>query len=198
MTVYPSNCDRTSTRSTAQADILVYPASLTDLDTIADVLALSFHPRVGLQGLVWPVLRVGIREDIRRRLLGKNSKYCCLGAWSNDELVGTLEIGMRRTSGASRPNSPSQGEKARSPYIANLAVLPHWRRKGIATQLLSGAEGVASSWGSERIFLHVLETNQAARKLYLNAGYRIQRRSASAWQYLGAAQEILLYKSIKS
>ena len=195
MTVYPGNRDRTSNRSGSQAEILVYPASLSDLDTITDVLALSFHPRIGLQGLVWPVLRLGIREDIRRRLLGKNPKYCCLGAWIDDELVGTLEIGLRRTTSSSRPHYPAE-EKTRSPYIANLAVLPHWRRQGIATKLLSGAEGVAASWGSTRIFLHVLESNQAARKLYLNAGYRIQGRSASAWHYFGGAPEILLFKAL--
>ena len=194
MTVYPGNRDRTFTRSGSQPEVLVYPASLDELDIIADVLALSFHPRVGFQGLVWPVLRLGIREDVRRRLLGKNPKYCCLGAWCNDELVGTLEIGMRRTSSASRPDYPA--EKSRSPYIANLAVLPDWRRKGVATKLLSGAEGVAASWGSDRIFLHVLETNKAAQRLYLNAGYRIQGRSATAWNYFGTPREILLYKSL--
>ena len=193
MTVHPGNRDRTFTRSDSQPEILVYPASVNDLDTLADVLALSFHPRIGLQGLVWPVLRLGIREDIRRRLLGKNPKYCCLGAWIEDELVGTLEIGLRRTS-TSRQNYAA--EKGRSPYIANLAVLPDWRRQGIASKLLLGAEGVAASWGSDRIFLHVLETNKAAQRLYLNAGYRIQGRSATAWNYLGAAREILLYKSL--
>ncbi|MEM9568970.1 MAG: GNAT family N-acetyltransferase, partial [Cyanobacteria bacterium P01_E01_bin.34] len=172
MTVYPSNRDLSLTRPDLQPEILVYPASLEDLDTLADVLALSFHPRVGLQGLVWPVLRLGIREDIRRRLLGKNPKYCCLGAWGNDELVGTLEIGMRRTSSSSQ--ATDSADKTRSPYIANLAVLPDWRRKGIASKLLLGAEGIAAAWGSDRIFLHVLETNKAAQRLYLNARYRIQ------------------------
>ncbi|MEM9537122.1 MAG: GNAT family N-acetyltransferase [Cyanobacteria bacterium P01_E01_bin.45] len=194
MTVHPGNRDRILTRSDSQPDILVYPVSLEELDTLADVLALSFHPRVGLQGLVWPVLRLGIREDIRRRLLGKNPKYCCLGAWSNDELVGTLEIGMRRTSSPSQANYST--DKTRSPYIANLAVLPDWRRKGIASKLLLGAEGIAATWGSDRIFLHVLETNKAAQRLYLNAGYRMQGRSATAWNYFGTPREILLYKSL--
>lgn len=206
MTVHPGNRDRILTRSDSQPEVLVYPASLENLDALADVLALSFHPRVGLQGLVWPVLRLGIREDIRRRLLGKNPKYCCLGAWCNDELVGTLEIGMRRTSSSSQlsnfsqpSNSPQPKnltDKPRSPYIANLAVLPELRRKGIASKLLSGAEGIAATWGSDRIFLHVLETNKAAQRLYLNAGYRIQGRSATAWNYFGTPREILLYKSL--
>lgn len=195
MTVHPGNRDRTFPRSDSQSEILVYPASLNDLDKLTDVIALSFHPRVGLQGLVWPILRLGIREDIRRRLLGKNPKYCCLGAWCNDVLVGTLEIGLRRTTNSAQPNHSAS--KTRSPYIANLAVLPGWRRKGIASKLLSGAEGVASTWGSDRIFLHVLETNKAAQRLYLNAGYRIQRHSATAWNYFGTPREILLYKSLK-
>ncbi|MGK7910287.1 MAG: GNAT family N-acetyltransferase [Synechococcus sp.] len=193
MTVHPGNRDRTFPRSNSQPEVLVYPASIDDLDTLADVLALSFHPRVGLQRFVWPVLRLGIREDIRRRLLGNNPKYCCLGAWCNDELAGTLEIGMRRTTSATQP---STADTTRAPYIANLAVLPDWRRKGVATKLLLGAEGVAATWGSARIFLHVLESNKAAQRLYLNAGFSMQGRSATAWNYLGAPREILLYKSL--
>lgn len=187
-----SNRDRLLSQSRPNAEFLVHPATMADLEDLSDVLALSFHPRVGMQALVWPVIRFGIREDMKGRLQGKSPKYCCLGAWVNSDLVGTLEVGMRRTSGNPLSTEP------RSPYIANLAVLPHWRRQGVATRLLSGAEAVATSWGGSQIYLHVLESNPAAHQLYLNAGYRIKARQDTPWKLLGAARQILLYKPLIS
>lgn len=193
MTVSPSNRNLTPSPSIAPSKIEVCPASLSDLENLSDVLALTFHPRVGLQALVWPVVRLGIREDIKHRLQGNSRNYCCLGAWVGDRLVGTLEIGMRRTSG--HPELFDR-QSQRAPYIANLAVLPHWRRKGVASRLLVGAEGVAASWGGGRIYLHVMETNKAARRLYAGAGYLTQGHRDTPWVYFGAPRQLLLYKTL--
>ncbi|WP_071590875.1 GNAT family N-acetyltransferase [Synechococcus sp. PCC 7336] len=201
MTTHPSHRDPSPTSPSrprsespsrpAAIAVSVYPARLEQLDEIADVLARSFHPRVGVQGLVWPLLRWSIREDSRRRLQGGNPHYCCLGAWVRERLVGTLEIGLRRTS------SSLLGDRQRHPYIANLAVLPHWRRQGVASQLLVGAEAVAIGWGGECIYLHVLDSNGSARSLYTRAGYSTLGRQPNPWTALGMSPQLLLYKSLK-
>ncbi|MDY7022014.1 MAG: GNAT family N-acetyltransferase, partial [Cyanobacteriota bacterium] len=43
-------------------------ATPADLLTLTDVLAESFHSREGFLGWVYPILRLGIYEDLRNRL----------------------------------------------------------------------------------------------------------------------------------
>ena len=169
--------------------IAISAAAASHLDEIADVLALSFHPREGAQAWVWPILRWTIYEDVKLRLKANKPDYCCLGAWADGRLVGVLEVGMRRTSGG------LSGDRDRYPYLANLAVLPGWRRQGIAARLLSGAEALALTWGSDRLFLHVLESNGVARRLYERSGFQLRGRQGGWWP-LGAARQLLLTKAL--
>jgi ribosomal-protein-alanine N-acetyltransferase len=57
-------------------------------------------------------------------------------------------------------------------HLANLAVAPEERRKGIATLALRKVEGIAWAYGLPRIELEVRETNLAAQLLYRKCGYR--------------------------
>ncbi len=172
-----------------QSDVLVHPASLSHLNELAYVLTMAFHPPVGAQGLVWPILKFGIQEDLRRRLGQTATLYCCLGAWSKAGLVGTLEIGLRQT---------SAHDASQTPYIANLAVLNEWRRQGVGRQLITMAEAVAASWNYHEVYLHVLAGNTAARRLYQSLNYRVQRVQPVPWWAVGAEQQLLLTKNLKS
>ena len=57
-------------------------------------------------------------------------------------------------------------------HLANLAVAPEERRKGIATLALQKIENIAWAYGLPRIDLEVRETNLAAQLLYRKNGYR--------------------------
>jgi len=57
-------------------------------------------------------------------------------------------------------------------HVANLAVAPEERRKGIATLALRKIENIAWAYGLPRIELEVRETNLAAQLLYRRNGYR--------------------------
>lgn len=63
--------------------------------------------------------------------------------------------------------------------IVNLAVLPLWRRRGIARRLLQHLIGQVKNLGVAKVFLDVRETNQAAIALYSGSGFMpVGRRSA--------------------
>lgn len=57
-------------------------------------------------------------------------------------------------------------------HINNLAVLPAWRRRGVARALLSAVLAEARRLGAVRATLEVRASNQAARALYERAGFR--------------------------
>jgi GNAT superfamily N-acetyltransferase len=166
--------------------LLVMPATLVDLDSLAEVLTQAFHPPEGMQALFFALRKLGIQEDMRQRLEAKHSHYCCLAGWIGDRLVGTLEISLRRL-----PGALGRGPQ---PYISNLAVSPLWRRQGIASQLLTRAEAVVQTWGYHLLYLHVMETNLPACQVYTHLNYRILHASADPWQWLGFPRQLLLCK----
>jgi [ribosomal protein S18]-alanine N-acetyltransferase len=51
-----------------------------------------------------------------------------------------------------------------------LAVLPAWRRRGLARRLLAAALERLAAAGTRRLLLEVAEDNVAARRLYQGAG----------------------------
>lgn len=60
-------------------------------------------------------------------------------------------------------------------YITDVAVLNPYRRQGIAQALLSSVESEARRRRKQYMSLYVSATNQAARNLYLGAGFRENR-----------------------
>lgn len=55
--------------------------------------------------------------------------------------------------------------------LANLAVAPEARRRGIASELLAAVLDDATRRGTTRVFLEVRESNTAARALYSARGF---------------------------
>lgn len=162
--------------------LVVYPATLGDLDPVAEVLVQAFHPPLGLQRWIYPIRKLGIREDLRLKLAARDPRYCCLAAAVGAKVVGTAEISLR-------PMAHGQ-----YPYLSNLAVLPAWRRRGIARQLLLSAEGVVQGWGYRQLHLHVVEDNLPARQLYAQLRYTPIQRTPPLWQWLGIPPQLLLCK----
>ena len=160
---------------------LIRAAVSKDLTQLAEILALSFHSREGIMELIYPVLRLGIYEDLRNRLRSASEHYICLAAeltssregaqgrlLGTGDLAGTVEMGLRS-------HHPWPMSNSEYPYLSNLAVHPNCRRLGVAQQLLSNCERAALEWGFSDIYLHVLENNHAARRLYFKAGYQLQQ-----------------------
>lgn len=161
----------------------IRPAMVGDAQSLADVLTYSFHSRSGLKGLLLPLLRLGIYEDLLHHLLHPKPHHVCFVACLSlrggaSMVVGTVEMSVRYV--RSRAIAP-----IKIPYISNLAVAPEYRRLGIARKLLERCDVQVRRWRYDSIVLHVMENNQAAKRLYLQCGYEIQHadKTVSSWLF---------------
>lgn len=183
-----------------ETSIAVRRACSQDLNDLAEVLARSFHPSIGLMAWAYPILKLGIHEDLRSRLQEGSTQYICLAAVlsshgtkenptaSRPKVAGTVELAVRSSI---FPGGP------RYAYISNLAVSPFYRRQGIARKLLSSCEPAARAWGFREIYLHVLEDNDRARKLYTSSGYRLHRVESNLFgAWLNRPRRLLLHKPL--
>lgn len=180
------------------AHFSVRGAQALDLTNLADILADSFHSRTGIAGWAYPLLRLGIYEDLRNRLRSTPPQYKCLVAVAAiptttgvcEQIAGTVEIALRFP-----PSWQPRGSKY--PYISNLAVKTSCRRQGAAKQLLLACERTALEWGYSDLYLHVLENNHQARQLYLKSGYQLRQVEPNygAW-LLGHPKRLLLQKHL--
>lgn len=172
-------------------DLSVQFAQLEDLSGIVDILAHSFYPRTGFGRWLFPILRMGIYEDLRQHLCYSQSPHCvCLVAKVSSSLgsqvIGTVEVSFR-------PSSPFHLQSLYYPYISNLAVQSKYRQKGVAQRLLGACEALAAEYGCLRLYLHVLEDNHPAKQLYLKAGYRLHQSDSSLCSILMRRSRRLLF-----
>ncbi len=188
---FPTSSSPTSNHCPTDS-FTVRPARIDDLGSVTEVLTHSFHPSQGLGMLMYPFLKLGIYEDIRSRMCSDRAYYTCLVATaaSTGKVTGTVELCLNCPEGW----IPKQYQ---STYISNLAVSPHHRRQGIAQRLLRSCEQLTNQWGFKEIYLHVLDNNTAAKKLYAQSGYQQCRvePSVTAW-LLNQPRRVLLGKSV--
>ncbi len=176
---------------------LIRSAEAKDLKKLAQVLTVSFHPSLGIFAWIYPLLNLGVYEDLRSRLRSCSPHYKCLVACremitptgDREEILGVVEVSLRSFWALTTP----------IPYISNLAVSPNHRREGIGGKLLLKCEQIALEWGFDEISLHVLEDNQPAKQLYLNSGYRLDRIdfSFSSWLFK-RPRRLFLHKKLKT
>jgi ribosomal-protein-alanine N-acetyltransferase len=76
--------------------------------------------------------------------------------------------------------------------ILSVGVLPDWRRRGIARQLLADASARVAERGARRIFLEVAADNHAARALYLREGFAQVGRRAGYYRRRNSATDALV------
>jgi ribosomal protein S18 acetylase RimI-like enzyme len=83
-------------------------------------------------------------------------------------------------------------------YITDVAVLSSYRRRGVAQALLARAEEDARIRRKRFLSLYVSAANQAARRLYLSAGFveHRKRRSLLAGWLLGQRVWIYMRKDV--
>lgn len=179
------------------SSLIIRRAETSDLRSLATVLVRSFYDLPNVFTWVYPLLHLGIYEDLRYRLKTCPPNYLCLVAivpstTNEREVVGTVELSVRHSSFWSNKDT-------QYPYISNLAVKDTHRRQGIGRKLLSICEKMALEWGFDRLYLHVLENNPHARQLYFTCGYKAFRRETS-WDLLlfNYPQRLLLMKPLET
>ena len=188
---------------------IIRRANPDDLPQLTDLLTSSFYHRSGWMGLVYPVVKLGIQEDLKQRIKAQKPNYMCLAAidcglqskagpeparttkMSRSAFVaGTLELSERQS-------WPWQSLSARYVYLSNLAVRPDLRRRGIALALLTHAEKLARSWQFKDLYLHVMEDNVQARRLYRKAGFSLFQAEETPYSWLGLqSRRLLLHKAV--
>ncbi|MBO3461390.1 GNAT family N-acetyltransferase [Aetokthonos hydrillicola] len=180
----------------ASCQFQMRPATSADLIGVAQIIAESFHSQNGIWAWTFPLIRLGIYEDLKHRFALPAPHQVCLVAvdttsHEGDNLVGTVELGVRFS------DTWTQGGKT-FPYLSNLAVHPKYRRQGAASELLAACEKVALSWGFHDLYLHVLEDNHQARELYFKLGYQVHFVE-SHWNIflLKRSRQIFLHKRIR-
>ncbi|WP_320073125.1 GNAT family N-acetyltransferase [Nostoc sp. MG11] len=187
----------TSVINPTSSQFQIRAATSADLTGVAQIITESFHSQKGMWGWAFPLLRLGIYEDLRHRLALPTPNQVCLVAVdvTNGEannLVGTVELNVRF--------SDSWAQVGKSfPYLSNLAVHPKYRRHGVASELLISCEKVSKDWGFQDLYLHVLENNYQARQLYFKLGYRTHKVESNWNAYLlRRSRQILLFKHLST
>ncbi|PSN18431.1 GNAT family N-acetyltransferase [filamentous cyanobacterium CCP5] len=193
--------DNISTSTGASAlSVYVRTARSGDIKPLSELLSSSFYRKAGWSRWVYPLLKLGISEDLRQRLRSAKAFYACLAAVhisspntgkQTDELIGTVEIACRQP-------YLWQVKEHSYVYLSNLAVRSDRRRRGVARKLLATCETVAMDWGFKDIYLHVMEDNPQARRLYGKAGYQIKETEETPLTWLGlSSRRLLLHKPLK-
>lgn len=141
-----------------------------DLTEVAALLSGCFYPQQGWRSWLTPIMQMGIFHDLQSRYSVRSKPYTSLiGAQtrhgSSPELIGTVEVALKSLS-PWLPFAPAV------PYISNLAVASYCRCQGVGKQLLFACERIVHQWGYQQVYLHVLDDNTPARRLYANAGYQ--------------------------
>jgi len=201
----------------ASSPFLIRTVRQSDLVALSEVLASSFHKPEGWMRWLYPLLRTGIYEDLRSRMQSRGDHYVCLVAISpgfkesllqsaalnqsnpatlsllsnSDTIVGSVEMNLK---------TPSllQPWHQKYLYLSNLAVQADHRRQGAAQMLLELCDRTALDWGFSELYLHVLESNYAARRLYWKAGYRVRRIETNPVSLmLGQSRQLFLQKRLK-
>jgi ribosomal protein S18 acetylase RimI-like enzyme len=189
---------------------MIRAARPEDLSQLTDLLTSSFYQRSGWIIWIYTLGKLGIQEDLKQRIKSQKPNYVCLTAISTrdqavvvpgtvshqsaislpDSVAGTLELSERQS-------WPWQALSPKYIYLSNLAVRADLRRRGIAQALLDHAETLAQAWHFKDIYLHVMEDNVEARKLYRKAGFSLFQAEDSPYSWLGLQpRRLLLYKSL--
>lgn len=179
----------------ASCQFQIRAATPADLIDVAQIITESFHSHRGIWGWAFPLLRLGIYEDLRHRMASPAPRHVCLVALETttgeaNNLVGSVELGVRYSDSWSQVG-------VGFPYLSNLAVHPKYRRHGVASGLLTSCEKVSREWGFQDLYLHVLENNHQARQLYFKLGYRVHKVESN-WNtfFLRRSSQMLLHKHL--
>ena len=146
----------------------------TDLDEVANLIELCFSSQMDPDG--WSYLNAIRRASRNRRYIrwipgaGERVSYPLFGyVWEeNGRVVGNLSL------------IPLFKNQEWRYLIANVAVHPKFRRKGIARQLTHAAIQHARRRGAASAWLQVRSDNPSAQLLYQSLGF-VERAQRTSW-----------------
>lgn len=147
-----------------------------DLKQVADLVELCFADTLDRDGQRYlQQMRSASRSPSYMRWAGLVAERAPLPlsgyVWVEDErLVGNLTL------------IPYNSLGKRYYLIANVAVHPDYRRRGIANSLTSAAVQHAKRKSAQTLWLHVREENQGAIDLYQSVGFN-ERARRTTWHY---------------
>lgn len=147
-----SNIERSGTGSRRPAAVVVRPAEVRDIDRVAEIERASF-------GDPWS------RRSFTH-LVDDPRVFFRVSLLPSGELVGYVVAWF----------VAGEGE------IANIAVVPSARGRGIGAALLDAAMEAGAEHGAETLYLDVRETNAAARALYASRGFEQVGRRRSYYR----------------
>jgi GNAT superfamily N-acetyltransferase len=149
--------------------------ALRDLSAVADLIEICFSSTMDSDGRQYV-------QDMRR--VGKDNSFV---KWANRATETTslpLTGYVWEENGRIVGNTsliPFRYNKQRVYLIANVAVHPDYRRKGIARALTQRAMQHARDKKVENIWLHVRDDNPGAIDLYKQLGF-VERARRTSWQ----------------
>jgi ribosomal protein S18 acetylase RimI-like enzyme len=150
--------------------ITIRPATAADARSIAQLYG-------ELHGAEWhgrppfPIALEAFLEEVEAVLASPEVRV--LVAAMGPEVIGTARVEL-----ASRPYGPIA-------EIRRVVVTEAWRRRGVATRLMAGAEEAARALGTGSLRLTVVSSNAEARRFYAGLGYeefavRYRKRTGGA------------------
>ncbi|MEM2942324.1 MAG: ribosomal protein S18-alanine N-acetyltransferase [Candidatus Bathyarchaeia archaeon] len=81
----------------------------------------------------------------------------------------------------------------RKGHVVSVAVMPEYRRLGIARSLMSSAITALSTYGCSEVFVEVRVTNEPAIQLYKKLGFEMMRR-VPRYYYDGEDAYVMSFK----
>jgi ribosomal protein S18 acetylase RimI-like enzyme len=153
-----------------------------DLGAIADLIELCFAATIDEAG------RAAVRE---MRAISQSGALSALFS-GLDKMLGGLELGFvwyesgRLVGNVSLSRAELPSALGRGYVVANVAVHPDWRRRGIAEQLLYASEALLRTHGAMFAILQVDIRNEGAQALYEKLGFRAERAFTRWTRPIGA------------
>jgi ribosomal protein S18 acetylase RimI-like enzyme len=157
---------------------IIQEAKYSHIPQIADIITSSFHPELDTNFFLRPI-RVILETD---RLQSNfpysdtNHYYLVILDIIEDKIVGFCDLDFRSPPEYSDVNlfqmfssSSSNYLVRQRPYLSDLAIHPHHRRRGLASYLMEKAHAYAKQCGE--LYLGVAEDNKGALAMYYGLGY---------------------------
>ena len=153
---------------------------LRDLPHVADLIELCFSSTMDSEGqqYIKDMRRAG-HDNSYLQWISRTAETTSLPltgyVWEEDgKIVGNASL------------IPFKHKKQRVYLIANVAVNPDFRRRGIARALTERAMIHAREKKADSVWLHVRDDNPGAVKLYTDLGF-VERARRTSWQSSGDA-----------
>lgn len=188
-------------------------------EDIDDYLTIEFDAFFAKLGRLYGNRRSAAYRIIKAEMKENLDLGRYLNAVYNDRTVGIIELVTKENSRGYRKNFSNYATNlgligavkayfltfldmpsidSSTIYINNVAVRKDFRRRGVATAMLSYAEYIARSRGKNRLKLWVANDNKTAYMFYRKMGFYqlLFRSSRIAEQYMGYREWVFMCKDV--